>query len=247
MPHGSPHPPLRPVLLLLLLSLLSCLPAPAFAQDRALRIVTVELGACGRMEEGRPGGFCFELGNALAREAGLESENRLMPLARGVEEMDTGKADMIITPPEGRIAELAEDIGPVKAMTLVAWGRVETPLRDVRDLAGKTAAVLRGSRYERARARALKYIPFPCKNHELGFKMLMAGRVDAVIGSRQGLAAAAERLGLRRRFLGRPLVLERDFMRVYVSRSLPPSVRGRLRSALNKLVEDGTVARLRGR
>jgi polar amino acid transport system substrate-binding protein len=247
MVPGSIRFHLRPVLLLLFLSLPWCLPAPAHAQDRVLRIVTVELGVCGRMEKGRPAGFCFELGNALAREAGLEPENRLVPLARGVEEVATGKADMIITPPEGGIADSAEDIGPVKAMTMVAWARVETPLRDVRDLGGKTVAVVRGSRHELARARELRFIPFPCKNHELGFKMLMAGRVDAVIGPLQGLTAAAGRIGLRRRFLGQPLVLERDFMRVYVSLRLPGPVRVRLRKALDRLVEDGTVARLRNR
>ncbi|MEZ7196098.1 substrate-binding periplasmic protein [Pseudodesulfovibrio karagichevae] len=233
--------------MLLFLSLLSCLPAPAFAQGDGLRIVTMELGVCGRMEEGRPSGFCYDLGNTLAIKAGFEPRNRLVPLARGVEEMVSGKADMMITPPEGEIADLAEDIGPVKAMTMVAWARVETPLRGVRDLAGKTVAVLRGSRHERDRARELKYIPFPCKNHELGFKMLMVGRVDAVIGPLTGLTEAARRLGLHRRFLGEPLILERDFMRVYVSKRLPQAERARLRKALHRLIEDGTVARLRDR
>ncbi|OIQ49574.1 putative amino-acid-binding protein YxeM precursor [Pseudodesulfovibrio hydrargyri] len=209
--------------------------------------MTVELGACGRLEGGRPVGFCFELGNALAREAGLEAENRLVPLARGVEEVATDKADLIIIPPEGGIADLAEDIGPVKAITLAAWARVETPLRDARDLAGKTVAVVRGSRHEREQAGELHFIPFPCKNHELAFKMLMAGRVDAVLGPLEGLAEAARRIGLRRRFLGEPLVVERDFMRVYVSTSVPSPVRDRLRRALNRLIEDGTVARLRDR
>lgn len=210
-------------------------------------MVTVELGACGYLDDGRPAGFCFELGNSLAREAGLESENRLVPLARGVEEVATGQADMIIIPPEGGIVDMAEDIGPVKAITMVAWARVETPLRDVRDLGGKTVAVVRGSRHELDRARELGFVPFPCRNHELGFKMLMAGRVDAVLGPLQGLTEAAERIGLRRRFLGQPLVLERDFLRVYVSMSVPGPVRDRLRKALNRLIEDGTVTRLRGR
>jgi polar amino acid transport system substrate-binding protein len=212
-----------------------------------LRIVTVELGACGHLEEGRPTGFCYELGNALAREAGLDSENRLVPLARGVEEVATGKADLIIIPPEGGIVDMAEDLGPVKAVTMVAWARVETPLRDARDLGGKIVAVVRGSRHELDRARELGFVPFPSRNHELGFKMLMAGRVDAVLGPLQGLTEAAERLGLRRRFLGQPLVLERDFMRVYVSTGVAEPVRGLLREALHRLVEDGTVARLRGR
>jgi polar amino acid transport system substrate-binding protein len=247
MPHGSAHPLLRPVLSLLFLSLLSCLPPPARAQGGDLRIVTVELGACGRLEKGRPGGFCFDLGNALAREAGLDPENRVVPLARGLEEMATGKADLIITPSEGGLADLAEDIGRVKPVTMVVWGRVETPLRDLRDLGGKTVAVVRGSRHERDRARELKYVPFPCKNNELGFKMLMLGRVDAVLGSLADLTASARRLDLRRGFLGQPLVLEREFMRVYVSKRLPRAVRDRLREALNRLIADGTVARLQDR
>jgi polar amino acid transport system substrate-binding protein len=248
MLHGSAHPHPRPVLLLVLqLVLLSCLPASAFASDRGLRIVTPELGGCGRMEGGLPTGFCFELGNALAREAGLEPENRLVPLARGLEEMASGSADMIIIPPEDGIVDLAEDIGPVKAMTMVAWARVETPLRDARDLGGKTVAVVRGSRRGLDQARKLKFIPFPCTNHELGFKMLMAGRVDAVLGPLQGLTEAAKRVGLRPRFLGQPLVLDRDFMRVYVAMRIPQAVRGRLRKALNRLIENGTVARLRAR
>jgi polar amino acid transport system substrate-binding protein len=247
MVHGSAYSLPRPVLLLLLLSLLSCLPAPAFALDRELRIVTVEQGACGRMDGGRLAGFCFELGNALAREAGLRADNRLVPLARGMEEVATDKADMIIALSEDAIVGLVEDIGPVQSFIMVAWARVGTPLRDARDLAGKTVAVVRGARQEFDRAKELRFIPFPCKNHELGFKMLLAGRVDAVLGSLQGLAEIATRIGLDRRFLGRPLALDRDFMHVYVSLSVPEAVRGRLRKALNRLIEDGTVARLRER
>jgi polar amino acid transport system substrate-binding protein len=212
-----------------------------------LRIVTVELGACGYQENGRLAGFCSELGNALAHEAGLEADNRLVPLARGVEEVATDKADMIIILPEADIAGLAEDIGPVKSVVVVAWARVETPLRNELDLAGKTVAVVRGSRHESELAGELRFIPFPSKNHELGFKMLMAGRVDAVLGPEQGLADAATRIGLRRRFLGEPLVVGREFMHVYVSLRVPGTMRVRLRKALNRLVENGTVARLRER
>jgi len=247
MLHDSAHLFSRPVLALLFLSLLSCLPAPAFALDRGLRIVTVELGACGHMEGGRPAGFCFELGNTLAREAGLEPDNRLVPLARGMEEVSTRKADMIITLPGDRIAGQVEDIGPVQSIIMVAWARVETPLRDARDMAGKTVAVVRGARQEFDRAKELHFIPFPCKNYELGFKMLMAGRVDAVLGPLQWLVETARRINLNRRFLGQPLAVGRDFMHVYVSVSVPEAVRGRLRKALNRLVEDGTVARLRER
>nr|WP_319583703.1 transporter substrate-binding domain-containing protein [uncultured Pseudodesulfovibrio sp.] len=206
--------------------------------------MTAELGACGHMEDGRPTGFCFELGNSLASEVGLEPDNRLVPLARAVEELLTDKADMIISLPEKSLVEQTEDIGPIKAIALAVWARVETPLRSVRDLEGKKVAVVRGTRNELDKARKLRFIPFPCKNHELGFKMLMAGRVDAVLGPEQGLAEAAKRIGLNRRFLGEPLTLDRDFMRVYVSLRVPRGVRDSLRMALNRLIEDGTVARL---
>lgn len=245
MLRGLAHIPLQWLLLACILSAPAVFPASARARE--LRIVAIELGTCGHVENGRPVGFCLDLGDALARAAGMEPVNRLVPLARGMEEMAAGTADMILMPPEGNIAELAEDIGEVKPMTMVAWARVETPLRTARDLAGKTVAVVRGSRREFDRARGLKFIPFPCKNHELGFKMLMAGRVDAVLGPLQELTADVRRIGLRRRFLGEPLVLERDAMRVYVSRRLPEAVRDRLREALARLVGDGTVGRLRDR
>ncbi|EGB15026.1 extracellular solute-binding protein family 3 [Pseudodesulfovibrio mercurii] len=235
----------QPPLLLCFLWFLLALPVPAQAQALRLRIATLELGACGHLEKGRPVGFCYELGEILARAAGMEPVNHLVPLARGLDEIASGAADMIIMPPEADIADLAEDIGRVKPVTMVAWARVETPLRDVRDLGGKTVAVIRGSRHELDQAKKFKFIPFPCKNHELGFKMLMAGRVDAVLGPLQGLTAEAGRLGLRRRFLGEPLVLGRDDMRVYASRRLPEDVRGRLKAALDRLIEDGSVARLR--
>ncbi|WP_207264249.1 transporter substrate-binding domain-containing protein [Desulfovibrio sp. Huiquan2017] len=220
---------------------------PALAQARALRIVSPELGTCGSLKEGRPAGFCLELGDALARTAGMEPVNLFVPLARGVEEIHAGTADMIFMPQQADIVELAEDIGTVRPLTMVAWGRVETPLRTVRDLVGKTVAVVRGSRRELDLARSLKFIPFPCKNHELGFRMLLAGRVDAVLGSLHGLTGEVQRIGLRRRFLGDPLVLERNSLRAYVARRLPEAVRARLKKALARLVGDGTVARLRSR
>jgi polar amino acid transport system substrate-binding protein len=245
--HGSTRPFPLPVLLLLFLWLLPCLPAPASAGARELRIATFELGGCGRLEQGRPAGFCFELGNALAREAGLEPRNRLVPLARGVEEMATGGADVVFMPPDGAIRGVAEDIGRVGPMTVAAWARVETPLRDVRDLGGKTVAVVRGLSRELDRARELKFLPVPCRNYELGFKMLLAGRVQAVIGPLRGLAESARRMGMNRRFLGTPLVLERESVRAYVSLRVPGDVRERLREALERLVDNGTVDRLRDR
>jgi polar amino acid transport system substrate-binding protein len=246
MVHGSVHFHLFPVLLLAFLSLAGFLDE-ARAEDEALRIVTIELGVGGRLEDGRPTGFCYDLGNALAREAGFEPENRLVPLARGVEEVSLDLADMIIVAPDERLDEAAENVGKVETLVIVAWGRVETPLRNKRDLIGRTVAVVRGSRLDRERAGELRIIPFPCRNHELGFKMLMAGRVDAVIGPLQGLTFAVEKIGLRSRFLGEPLVLGEAPVNVYVSRRLPSAARNRLRRALERFLEDGTVARLRGR
>ncbi|WP_272700977.1 substrate-binding periplasmic protein [Desulfovibrio sp. Fe33] len=246
MVHGSAHFHLFPVLLLAVLSL-PVLSYQARAEGETLRIATIELGTGGRFEDGRPTGFCYDLGNALAREAGFEPVNRLVPLARGVEEVVLGLADMIIVAPDERIDEAAENIGLVETLTIVAWGRVETPLRSKRDLAGKTVALVRGSRLDRGRGGELRIVRFPCRNHELGFKMLMAGRVDAVIGPIGGLAFAAEKVGVRSRFLGEPLVIGEAPVHVYVSKRLPRDARNRLRRVLKRFHGDGTVTRLRNR
>ena len=230
---------------LFLLPLLLGLSVPASAGE--LRIATPDLGSCGFMVEGRPGGFCFELANAMARAVGMEPVNRLAPLARSVEEFAAGGTDLIIVLPEERVVTAGEDLGPVRTMPMVAWARIETPLRDVRDLGGKLVAVVRGSRYENEAGHALGIVPFPCKDHELSLKMLLAGRVQAVIGSYLGLASSMRKLGLQRRYFGDPLVLSEEVMHAYVSKRLDRAERDRLKAALDGLLRDGTVAGLRDR
>lgn len=231
---------LLPLSVLILSVLFLRLPA---AGAEALRIATPELALCGSLEKGRPSGFCYELGNELAREAGVESVNSLEPLARAVDGVLSGGVDMSFLVPDQKILFGTKLIAEVLSIPLAAWARAGVPLRCLGDLQGRTVAVVRGGQFER-KIRELRAVPIPTRSYEQGLKLLLVDRAEVVAGPAPSLAEAARKLNLDRRAMGKPLGLGSLPLRIVVSKGLDDGVTERLRAAWQRLRDNGVLAGL---
>lgn len=231
---------LLPLSVLILSVLFLRLPAGG---AETLRILTPKLALCGSLEKGRPTGFCFELANEVAREAGLEPVNTIEPLARVVDGLLSGDVDMALLASGEDVVSRAERLGEIKSVRVAVWARAGTPLRNPRDLAGKPVAVVRCGRFE-SKARDLRMVPISTRSYEQSLKLLMVDRVAAVVGPVTALASAAGKLGLDRRALGEPLMLGEVPLHLLVSKTLDKDVADRLRAAWRRVRDNGVLAGL---
>jgi polar amino acid transport system substrate-binding protein len=216
---------------------------PLAVRAETLRVAIPELVRCGDMENGKPVGYCVDIAEELAREAGLETVTTVRPLPRVLDDFQSGDVDLSVLVPDGALGGKARILGEVRGIEFAAWARAETPLRDLRDLEGKPVAVVRGGQFE-TRARELKFVPIPTRNYDMSLKLLMVRRVDAVVGPVNPLVLAAKGLGLDRSVLGRMLPLDSLSLHFIVSDSLDPDVADRLKGALQRLRGDGTLDRI---
>ena len=164
--------------------------------------------------DGRPHGYsidlCHEIVDELARAVGVAS--------LGVEYRRVTPADRIAQVVDGRIdlecgattntAERREQVA-FSPLIFVAGTRLlvrqGSPVRSVRDLAGRKVVVARGTTNEQAMnqlaaLRKRSFAVLAADDHELALRMLAAGEVDALAADDILLAGYIAEKGLRGRY-----------------------------------------------
>ena len=220
-----------------------CCAIPATAQE--LRIAVLDLPPYGYREGNRTVGLNADICERIAEEAGFQPRTTLVPLARGVKEFESGHVDMIALLPNPEVARVGEDIGTIMVAEVVVMGRSGTVFRSIADLGGKRVAKIRGAGYGRFLASLPQVVVCDTDSYAQNFRMLFAGRVDAVIGPKLGLYYVARSLGLSRNLFGPPLILAEQTGYIYVSRrTTNPAERERLARAHARLREQGVFHRM---
>lgn len=214
--------------------------SPAMAGK--LRLAVPDLPPYGKSCAEGPGGLFAELGRAVAEAAGLEPEIIVLDMERIAPAMAAGKVEAALLFPGPDIGALAENLGRVVAVDIVAVGRAGTVLRTRRDLAGKRVAVVRACRCDGGLSRRDGVTPLPATDFSRALKLLLAGQVGAAVGPRSAILAAVDSANRTRRILGKPLVLSRTGAHLFLSsREASPEMRQRLAKALTRLREKGTL------
>lgn len=227
---------------LLSVLLLCCLATVSAAEERPLRILTVSLPPYGYMEDREITGLTYDLANAIVLEAGFEAVNVIGPLTRGIKEMETGDADLVIMLPNEKVTLHAESVGAVFSMEMVVIGRPDSVLRSLRDVRGKKLATVKKAKYDDRISRKSGMVLYPTDTYSQSLKMLLAHRVDFVIGPKLGLQFTAKQLKLPRKALGQPLSLSKNDAVLFLSKkSLSPGLREKLQDALERLQKNGTI------
>ena len=219
--------------------------AVAHAGKTELHIVSLALSPYSYEQDGKLTGLAYDLGNALAREAGLTAQNRQVRVVRAVEELSLGRADMVLMLPTPEIEEVADNLGPLLLMQTVVLGRRGMDYRCAEDLRGRTVASFRGARYDERVSPENGVTIYPTTNYLHSLKLLLGGRVDAVIGPRIGLMYTIRENHLSLDRFGEPLMLSDKQACVFVSRKVDPEVARRLREAMARMKREGTAEKIR--
>jgi len=205
------------------------------ALAETLRIVTINLPPYGYVENGHDTGLNYELCNLIAFEAGFEPENRIVPLARGVEDIASGKADIILMFPNPKINAVSKNLGLILPMETVIFGRAGSVYRSLKDVRGKTVATVRGAKYDDRVTKKSGIILYPTESYSQSLKMLLANRVDAIIGPKLGLYFTANKNGYPKHVFGTPLVLSVAPGSVFISNKTPEDIAARVAAAMDRI------------
>ena len=211
------------------------------AGGRHLRIVSLAQAPYAFEQYGKTVGVLFDLGNALSLEAGLTPLNQPLRLARAVEEISSGRADMVIMLPTREIEAVARNLGPLLTVESVALGSKGVVFDSIENLRGKAVASLRAAVYDERISKENGIKIYPTKDYVHGLKLLLAKRVDAVVGPKVGLEYAIKSNGLDREQFGEPLVLSVNSVCVFLSKGIGGKTAEQLRAALVRLKDSGTV------
>lgn len=238
---------MRNVLAILLGMLLAASPGLA-GNVEALSIATIQLPPFGFVTNGIETGLSYEIGNAIALEAGYVPDNSLVPFARALEGVTEGTVDMVIMFPNPTLTENAINIGLVLPVENVVMGRADTRLRSFADLRGKMVALVRGARYDDRISTRNGVTVYPVDNYAQCLELLVSKRVDCVVGPKMGLLYSARRQGIPLHALGKPMLLSVGQGSVFLSAdSATAERRERIAEAIRTLMLRGVIQQIRGK
>ncbi len=215
------------------------------AGPAVLRIETIQSEPFGRIGPQGPSGLMYEIGNLIAQRAGLAAENRVVPYARTVLNLQNGTSDMVLRFSNDELMAVAYQVVQVLTLPTVVVSRRDSPVLRLEDLARLSLAVPRSFPMPESLANLAGLRVQSVNNNEHAVQMLMGRRVDAAYGSNLGLFGAARGMGLRMQEFARPLLVERQAFWLHLSRhSGTTELIERLSRAAESLQRDGSIARL---
>lgn len=255
-------PPLRIVILLLLLGIAAggALPAWSAVPDGAVCRLTVRweqqppYGV--RLSDGVRSGYYAEAVREAARRSGCQARFVEMPWARGLRELEAGRLDVmpgaLRTLGRERFARYTRPINlSPNLLFLESAAARRWPLADLEALSGTPlrVGIEVGAYYGPAYERLLDNPRFTARLHPMadrprGWRMLREGRLDGIIADQA--SAFVEGLGLPKgRRLTPVLVVSAQPSHVMVGRHVDAVVAARLDAAFEAMVADGWLPTLR--
>ena len=201
---------------------------------------TIERSPYGYVENGRPAGLLFELGEAIFREAGFEPVNVLMPMETAVKTMTTGDVHMLLSNQSSELDTVGLDLGEVVSLEFSALVRAGSGVSSLRTLRTRRVALVRDSLFDDAIRGLPRMATVPVNEYDDAVRLLAAGEVDAAMGGLAGLTTAAKKLP--RRLFDPPLPLGFASIRLYGSPSFPADRATRLQQAIKTLRRQGALS-----
>lgn len=216
------------------------------AEARVFKIVTIGGSPFGVTDStGQPRGVNVEIGNLIVEEAGLRFENTVAPYARALAMIESGAADFMIAYPNNRLDVMAQRVGVVARLENVVIGRAGSTFRSLRDLQGKTVASVREAEYDSALSADRDISKYSTNNYQQGISMLLAGRLDAIVGMKAAILYQVEAMHIPRTQLSEPLVLnQKDAWLFFSNSSYDPGVAARLKTALSNLTQRNALRQI---
>lgn len=211
-----------------------------------LRIVTPDMPPFGFVaEDGQKTGMLYEMGNQIAQESGFSYENRIVPFARLIEDLTTGRADMGIFLHSKENEKSAVKVANIFTLKNIIIGLKGTAFKSLNDLHGKTVATVRGAIYDEAFTADTAILKYETNNYQQSLRMLVHKRLDAVIGPEIGLMFTAKMSEYPGESFGEPFVI--NTKEAWLQFSIKTAEENKdkieaLKAAAEKLLQNGTVS-----
>ncbi|NKB98962.1 MAG: transporter substrate-binding domain-containing protein [Pseudomonadales bacterium] len=189
-------------------------------------------------------GAYYDISNRVLALAGYEANNLVYPYARIINEMKTGQTDLTIMFKYSFLDGHVEYVAPLPRLKTVVIGLEGSNLDTIGSLSGKSLAYLRGAQFSDeidADATIRKQIT---DDFNQAARMLVFGRVDAVIGPLDPLLRAIAETNSNI-VLAEPLVVSERTPWIQVSAGSELALRTEaLRLAFEQLESSGELRRI---
>lgn len=218
----------------------------AAASDR-LNIVTVEMAPFGFFTKDKKStGLLYDISNQIAEAAGIPYNNRIVPFARLIKELESGRADFGIFFLSKTNEKIAVKVAPVIPLENIVVGRKDTHFDSLKSLHGKTVATVRKAKYDEAFTSDFAIKKYETRSYGHSVRMLMNKRLDAMIGPKIGLYFTANRMGYSVEDLGIPLILNTKDTWLQFSRKKPDKAKiiAELKRAAERLEQNNIIREL---
>ena len=130
---------------------------------------------------------------------------------------------------------------PVMIVKNVIVGTAEHEYFSLAELRGKTVGSIRSASYDNVFEQDRAILKYELTEYDQIIKMLLANRLDAIIGVELSILHTLKILKIPRSKLGRPLVLNKKKPRLQFSNNVSAPHRKRLEEALFTLNQSGRI------
>ena len=208
-----------------------------------LRIDTIAVAPFGFLTaDGKPTGMMYEIANKIAEQAGLPYSNTVVPYARTIIDIQSGNADVVLRIGNDKLAEIAMPVATVVSMPIIIVSANKKHFDHLSEMQGLTVGVLRGGQFDDHFDSNNSIIKYAVNDYVQIIKMLVAGRLDAGIGTSVGIYYSSLQAGIAPEKLGQTLVIgRRDFVLYMSKKTTNPQTIEALRQATIKLTLNGEI------
>lgn len=215
----------------------------ASLQSKELKISTTELPPVGyKNESGISMGFLYEIANKIAENAKIEYINKLKPYPRVIRDLDVGTADIAILYPNDKLKDKVVYVAPILTDSNVIVVKAPFTIRSLDELYGRKVANVRNAHYSDDYDSSKKIIKVEVHDNEQGLRMLLRGRVDALIGAAGSISFALKSMDLEWSVLGKPYVINTKTTWMQMSkRRYDKEVAAKLKISASELTQQGVI------
>lgn len=198
-----------------------------------------------RDAQGRITGIEYEIVQAIAEHLDEPVAIELLPYKRMIRHLETGEADFAIFYRSERSEEVAEPLVKWGELDIIVIGRAGREITTYEDLRSLDIAVRLGGYFGERFDNDTALNKRPVENYARGVKMLMAGRVDAVVGTAATLYYELRKQQVDMDEVGRPFFLVRKEDWLHFSRKSPrQDKKDDIVAIVEKLVRQGRFAEI---
>ncbi|WP_428789992.1 substrate-binding periplasmic protein [Vibrio profundum] len=217
---------------------------PLRSETELLRIVTMQVAPAGIKENGENKGAVYEISNEIARRANLNYVNSIKPYRRMIHDLTSGKSDMSIFTHNTNLGNKVIEVIPVYHLKTLVVGRKVHDIQSLEELKGKKVGIVRGtSLSDEPEISQMKLVQF--KDFKQGLKMLLAGRIKALVGVDLALYYWINKMDISRKDLGQPYIFKTQGSILHVSHHFDDKAAiTRLKAAVISMQQDGTVTKI---